>query len=542
MDDLIKRLVVGTAAQPNAQVETGTDVDGLLAGLSAVDTEQKLLIAAAAGAVYRQAGYSAEKAKERSAASPPDAEPVCSPPLAQLLRRMFDGEHAAFLGEAWQRMAHAGQRLPHELLPLALDKCRQELRPSLMAVLGARGRWLAGFNADWRWACAARIDAVEDGPTDAEAERIWNEGVLTERVAILRRMRRIDPARARLWLADAWSKEKADHRAKLLEAVDVALTAEDEPLLEMARRDRSAGVRSCAVRYLARIPGSALATRILERADAMLSWELPPPVRGIKSAIKALAGGGQASPRLNATPPTAIDAAWEQDGIARKPPQGIGERGWWLAQTLSCVSPQHWEDRFRADPTALLAASEAGEWYASLLEGWAQAAISFASQNWLAALWEALRRYALPRGTSREAQLFPALQDQLLAVLTGDAADRIVVRLLEGSLDEPDRWAKPLAALRRPWSADVTSAWSAALTQRVRSLRPGSDNDWYLWSTLLETAAGAMHPSGFAAAVGPWELATGDGSLSRWQHQLDKFGEAVRARQIIWQETANVHG
>ena len=536
MDDFIKQLVVGTAAQGSALAETKSEVDGLVAGLTGTDIEQRLLLAAASAAVYRQAGYVPEKAFERPLASPPETKPGCSPTLAQHLRRMLDGEYGAFLGEAWQRMAQAGQRLPPELLPLALDKCRQDLRPALVPVLGERGQWLAALNPDWQWVHGASLGAT--GDLSAEADKIWSEGVLADRVAILRQVRRVDPARAREWLADVWSREKAEHRAKLLETFDAGLSADDEPLLETARRDRAASVRSCAVRYLARLPGSALAFRMTERADAMLSWEAAPPSRGVKAALKVFTGGASAQARLAATPTTAIDAGWEQDGIVQKPPQGIGERAWWLVQTLSLVSPGHWEERFRVGPADIIAASATSEWHAALLEAWSQAAIAFVQQSWFAALWEALKRYQLPRGTNREAQVFPVLQDQLLAAMPADEAGRIVQRLLEESPDEPGLWARPLAALRAPWSDDLTAAWLDALARQVRSLRPGRDNDLHVWSTSLECAAAAMTATGFATAVGPWEIAdTNDAYLARWQRELDKFSELVRVRDVIWRET-----
>ncbi len=58
--------------------------------------------------------------------------------------------------EGLQQVAARGWRLPHSLLPLALDSGLRTsaLRPALLAVLGERGRWLACHHSAWRYAAA----------------------------------------------------------------------------------------------------------------------------------------------------------------------------------------------------------------------------------------------------------------------------------------------------------------------------------------------------------------------------------------------------
>ena len=53
-----------------------------------------------------------------------------------------------------------------------------------------------------------------------------------QRVEILRRLRKVDPAQAREWVAAVWKREKVDARVAFLETFEVGLGAEDEDLLE----------------------------------------------------------------------------------------------------------------------------------------------------------------------------------------------------------------------------------------------------------------------------------------------------------------------
>ncbi len=81
----------------------------------------------------------------------------------------------------------------------------------------------------------------------------------------------------------------------LLETFEVGLSAEDEPVLEYALGDRDgARARGRRDELLTSLPASALAGRMRERAEAMLT----------------LKNGA-----LDAKPPTAVDAEWD----ARRP-------------------------------------------------------------------------------------------------------------------------------------------------------------------------------------------------------------------------------
>src|SRR5262249_48679905 len=144
------------------------------------------------------------------------------------------------------------------------------------------------------------------------------------------------------------------------------LCPEDEPFLEAALGDRSKLVRAAAAALLARLPQSALAARVQERAAASVT---------VFSSPGALC---LARLRIEVTLPAECDAAMVRDGIEPKlPPEyrPFGQRGWWLAQVLGMVPPTTWSTS--TPPRDLLAVARKNEAWDALLAGWCRAAVLF---------------------------------------------------------------------------------------------------------------------------------------------------------------------
>jgi hypothetical protein len=99
-----------------------------------------------------------------------------------------------------------------------------------------------------------------------------------------------------------------------------------------------------------------------------------------------LAQAGRFRPTLQADPP----AAWSDDlarlGVPRKPPQGTGERAWWLRHVVARVDPASWERWLGADPTALIERGARSDESTALILGWFEAADRHRDPRWSAAL------------------------------------------------------------------------------------------------------------------------------------------------------------
>ena len=537
VDGLLKVALAGTA-RAGVLPEGATPADALVPTDGDGGVERRVLLMAGARAAYRQAGVSA-RAMPGVATASDETLASCSVGAGRLIGTLLTGAQADILPEALGRLRLAGLRLPYALLPGALEagSRKSDLRPALLETIGERGRWLAGQHQPWRWATARPL--ADDDTLPADAEAVWQEGLPSERLAILRLLRAHDPARARKWLADAWKGEKAEFRGDAIGALAAGLSPEDEPFLETALDDRSQTVRAEAATLLVRLPESALARRLRERAERFLVFTPGLLAGGWRAAAKALVKGSSGG-KLTATLPERYDKAWARDGITEKPPHGIGERAWWLVQHLAGVHPAHWERRFGVAAQELIDAAVVGEWGETLLEGWAQAAITFGDAEWAVRIWgwwlhqrpnEHYRRIIRPL---REAPVGSLAEDDLRAII-----GRLVPR---GNDPRNPAWLTILGippALPRTLDTGFGRRYLEALEQRLQRLPDDHQNQQDPWLHSLAGAALSLPLECLGRTGIPWTFQLPDNApwqLRTWQRQIEQFNETVEFRQRLREE------
>ncbi len=513
MDTLVMMALVGIAHRDNKDTGTGTSIDTLTAECSEREMERRLLLTAGAWAIYRQAGKVPGHLPMAPEPAAPEMLHPCSPAIARLVEDMLAGTHDDLLPEALERMENADLRLPPELLPAALNVQTSWLRSAMTPVLGERGRWLSQFNPAWSWMGKRLPSGGYALPADAEIT--WQEGTPEQRSEILRQLRAIDPAKARQWLEGTWKQEKAQFRAEALEIFTTGLSADDESFLEEALNDRSFKVCEIAASLLTRIPTSALAARMHNRANEML---------------------GYAKGKLTVTPPTAIDKQWLRDGIAARPPQGTGERTWWLMQVIERVPPAHWEEHFAASPAKLIGSVRPKEWEQTLIEGWSHAAIRFNDARWILALWDwwYQRRYDACPGQLR--------RDLISFMSQHEAESRVKEQLVNNKSPRNAGWEDLLLALATPWSKEFGDAYLAELRNYLDKVANEAQVS-YPWLTSVTIATTALPPACFAAALEAWTFpesgkANTRWHVQRWHEKINTFTEALRIRQRLIEEIA----
>lgn len=251
-----------------------------------------LLDAAAVQTVRRRAGLRPAPAGPRPDPAPRDPRPAPPEPARRRLAQLLAGRTGAGSGGGRrgaapdltellpQWLAAAGRhgyRAPAALVPALLDaaRARTDLRAQALALAGARGLWLARLNPDWRFALRGGAGGGElpDPEDGAGVERLWQEGLFAERVALLGAVRVHEAAAATRLLSTTWAAERAEDRLMFLDSLRVGLTEGDEPFLEAALGDRSRNVRATAAELLSALPQSALARRMAERARACVGPE-----------------------------------------------------------------------------------------------------------------------------------------------------------------------------------------------------------------------------------------------------------------------------
>ncbi len=435
-DELVATATVGTDRRPGqAPVE--------------------VLELAAAATAYRRAGALPVTGLPRPAPAPPETAPLAPAPAVRRLAGLLgsgavDGEARFPLLSEWLRLAAArGVRVPPELLPGLLDAGRQRtgLRPLIADAGGARAGWLAAQRAEWGY-LAGTVEDVADDPA------VWSEGTPGQRAGYLRAARRRGPDEARELLVAEWAALPPEERAQLVEALGVGLGPADEEFLEAALDDRRAAVRSVAATLLGRLPGSGYVARMTERARACLR-----------------VADGQAT----VTAPETCDKAMRRDGIAAKPPSGIGERAWWLEEILARAPLSTW------DPAMRDATIDDG-WSRAVYRGLGRAAAAQQDPDWAAALVPKLG----PRDSDVAHSLYATLDP-------ADLAAGLEYALGSNPGRGPDL-VRLLGLCPAPWPAGLSRAVLANLEFLARSR-----DQTYGLDAVCRVAAFGLSP----AAVGP---------------------------------------
>ena len=304
-DELVAAALIGTDRRPLAAGVPDGSPPGLEAALEDRGVEDRLLGAAAAWTVARRAGAVAVEPVPAVEPAGEDPRPIAP---GGALRERLEGLYPSLLGEWLELAAARGLRPPPELVPALLDHAAvyTELHTPVAEAAGPLALWLAERNPRWAFVRGAGEDV----------DAVWADGGTDERRALLERVRRTDPARAREVLEATFADETWEDRVAFLDTLAVGLSGADEPLLERALDDRRKPVRDAAAHLLTGLPRSRFAARMAERAaplirveDGRLVVALPgdPDTAAKRDGVPAT---GRRSERLHALLAAAPLATW----------------------------------------------------------------------------------------------------------------------------------------------------------------------------------------------------------------------------------------
>ena len=367
-NDLVTAATVGVSRKPLPITDLDGPADVHVEVLDVSDPAASLLDAAALLTVAQRAGFRPAQAIARPSAASKDGAPELSPRAERALRLIgrahlapgFAAGDSELLADLLTAAGEAGYVSSAPLLPDLLDAAVRAtaLRPAVAAVLGVRGRWLAGHRSDWQ-----RItDAVTVSSGDPE---VWRTGSRSERHAYLAAQRQRDPKAGRELLAADWAQQSGDERAALLAVLVRGLSADDEEFLDAALDDRAAAVRGLARRLLTLLPGSRFSQRATERASAVLRLQRHGSRRTLVPSV-----------------PGDPDAAAVRDGIdTRRPSPSIGPGAWLLIQLIAAVPLANWTRLFGLEPATSWScrSRRAGGWMFMRAGGWPRSTSAAAS-------------------------------------------------------------------------------------------------------------------------------------------------------------------
>ncbi len=369
-EPLLPAAMVGTDRTPNWTLPATGEIGAMLQQLASTtsDPATRLLRSAAVLAVCGAAGASAVATAGEGSAAPDDSSPVLPDPASLTLLSWVLREAPARLQHiALQRLAKRGWRLPVALLPATLEVGRRSiaLRPPVLGAIGARGRWLAALNPDWRYAVG-----VSD---EAPLEERWAHGSMEQRRVVLLEERGQRPHAARERLAAELPQLAARERADLIGTMTLNLSMADEPWLDSVLRDRSREVRQVVSGLLLRLPDSGFVQRAAQRLEPLLTHE--------KGFLRS---------QWKVDAPSQVDSAWETQGIELDRPkhEQLGERAWWLYQLSRQVPVSWWCERMGCTAVELLAWAGKTDWTQALLRAWRDALLHTAESDAIDAMLE----------------------------------------------------------------------------------------------------------------------------------------------------------
>ena len=454
--ELVKAALLGTDRIALPELGSSDNVGALLSQLDPSNREASLLAAAAVVLLHRQCGtVTVPSEKSGFPASKSDETPRCGSNAASYLKRMLQGQFPHLLPEFFSALAESGQRLPEEVLPDALDAGRKDikLRNLVAGVIGKRGEWLASLNEEWDYV-AAKAD-VKD----------WETASRPSRVSMLRELRKNNPPDAIGLLTSTWKQDGPEDRLAFVEELQIGLHSGDEDFLESVLDDRRKEVRKKAAELLVRLPESRLARRMTERARSLVA-------ASSASGSKLLRALTRQS-KIQVTLPEVCDESMRRDGIEPTPPQGMGEKAWWLRQMVASVPITFWNDHLGLPTAQCVQDAEKTDHAEVLLPAWATATKRGRHVEWAQAILE----YAL--GANRNFQLLSVAE-----VLPPTHRDPVVIKLLSSDRNLIG-YAQPgfnlLQCCPGPWTEQLGRALLEFLQFQVKQNQQGKLQLTYIW-------------------------------------------------------------
>jgi len=171
--------------------------------------------------------------------------------------------------------------------------------------------------------------------------------------------------------------------------------------------------------------------------------------------------------------PEVCDESMRRDGIEPTPPQGMGEKAWWLRQMVASVPIIFWNDHLGLPAVQCVQDAEKTDHAEVLLPAWATATKRGRHVEWAQAILE----YAL--GADRNFQLLSVVE-----ALPPTHRDPVVIKLLSSDPNDRGYAQAGFNFLKRcpgTWPQQLGRALLGILQFQVKQDQEGKLQLTYLW-------------------------------------------------------------
>lgn len=338
-EQIVNAAMLGTDKPMPGQTDMSTelaDITNLIDAVPGLDNEDRFLQKAAVVYNYRRSGFVPLQKQEVTLAKPEDeSRPYCSNQASAVLRMVLE-EDNPYLVNLWlERTVGTGKLLVPDVLPVMLDKAQKDdaLRELVIACSGKRGEWLSGLNPQWNY-----FSPVPD-------EELWQNGKPEERIKVLEKLRKTDPAHALSLLRGTWEQENSACKIDLIRTLKIKIGSADLSWLESLQAEKGQKVKDEVMTLLKLIPGSS----IIKKYEDVLAQAVT-----LKKEKGLLGLGTKTS--IQQKLPDGIDESIFKTGVEKLTgaKAGMSDQQFILYQLGSLVPPSFWERQFDASPAQVV--------------------------------------------------------------------------------------------------------------------------------------------------------------------------------------------
>lgn len=503
--EILSAALIGTERQefklsPNTSSER---LNNLLSQLNSTDQEYNLLSAAGILTFYKEAGKVANKrAKEAPKACELDDLPCCSLVISKYLPSLLNNNFQRFLSEFLEELALVNKRIPTESLPQLLNfgAMNQHYQEAICKVIGKRGYWLAAQNTqnpNWDYA------KLED-TTGKTAEEIWQTANEATRIHLLRNLRRENPTNAIKLLATTWDKEELSTRFAFIKILEIGLTIDDEPFLELALGDSRKEIRSAAQVLLSKLSQSQLHNRVFEQARVF--------IKKVETKKKTT---------LEAKIPDEFNDLFLRDLAESKSPTTPQDKTKLLQKIISIIDPDYWAKEWNFSIVEVLELIEKSAQSETMFYALSEAIVNHSKLEWAE---QVILKY-LPAEKNKAAIL--QFISKAFSILPIDKKEKLLISFLSNKKLFGGSEITLLTQYNRVWSKDL----SRKLIGRVIEFIDGDkQNNWFLNylktfvfflpTTMLEEISQALDPDKWPS----------------WSKELEEFLSILQFRYDVLKE------
>ena len=440
--DIVKLALVGTE---RGQLQNSTQQELEILGIDTnTDSAEIILKASALLSKMKRAGYQPiRNTTIVEPPAPPETQDLCNKKSVQHLLLILGGSYKDALPEFLETLGRIGKRLPEEVLPdvLEMGKKKPKQWNLLRKIIGTRGEWLVRQNPNWQYIIL-----------NTEAEN-WETATKTERLALLRHWRSVEPQQALEMLEATWKYENINDKLDFLKILKIKLSISDEAFLEKSLDAKRKEERKLAAKLLSKIPESQLIQRMYQRIAPLLTIQ---------------------KKQLHIQLPNEINEEAQRDGIDIRT-QWIrgGVKASRLGQMLAVIPPQMLETHFGRAPKKILELYWKSDWRELLFQSILESTAIHNNQFWTDAIFTFWHEKAQKEDLSNFINLTPLLENISENLfnkigMMGLANTRTlldeshpVIQLLKLS---PHKWEPQLTKVfilgLQSWMSNATAYWS----------------------------------------------------------------------------------